>query len=183
MFSNPGTDANLTKNATGQYADVKLQVYIDHLTNITRQLNKTRAARQGKLVYVLTTPSPQVGPCAVRALRSPTHSRQHQALLPIRIDAVGCAWVSLAMTASEQPPAFTTAHSTPSYTHPFLDGSVPQIARWNDTRCIVVGFFLGGGGLRPMHVRTTCFGPCVVAAAYAAVGPCVVAAAYAAVID
>ena len=57
------SDCNLTRNATGQYLDPKLQLYVDRLTNITAQLNRTRAARTGRLVYVLTTPSPQVPEC------------------------------------------------------------------------------------------------------------------------
>ena len=58
------TDCNATKDpTTGQYKDEALRGYVSRLTNITAQLNRTRAARSGKLVYVLTTPAPQVPEC------------------------------------------------------------------------------------------------------------------------
>ena len=47
-----GSDGNLTKNATGSYEDAKMLAYLERLSNITAQLNRTRAARSGKLVYV-----------------------------------------------------------------------------------------------------------------------------------
>ena len=37
--------------------------YIARLANITAQLQRTKAARNGKLIFVLTTPSPQVREC------------------------------------------------------------------------------------------------------------------------
>jgi hypothetical protein len=57
------SDCNLTKDASGQYLDARLEEYISRLANITAQLKHTRAGRNGNLVFVLTTPSPDVPEC------------------------------------------------------------------------------------------------------------------------
>ena len=57
------SDCNLTKNASGIYMDEGLEIYVERLANITSQLQKTKAAKNGKLIFVLTTPSPQVPEC------------------------------------------------------------------------------------------------------------------------
>jgi hypothetical protein len=56
-------DCNASKTANGSYVDPALEQYISQLVNITQQLQRTKAAKNNKLIFVLTTPSPQIPEC------------------------------------------------------------------------------------------------------------------------
>ena len=99
------SDCNLTKNASsGLYLDARLAQYIERLTNITKQLQATKAAKNGKLVFVLTTPSPQTPECCDDPKQQVQEQEQAQE------QAQAAAWVGTGThTCVKRTVAFNTA--------------------------------------------------------------------------